>query len=271
METKVCKKCGIEKSINNFRTNKKGYVFTVCTECEYKDNMERYYKRKMSDPKYAELKEIEQENEKIKKDGLKKCIICKKIKSIDDFYFRKDTNTYRNWCIDCEKDRTKQFYESNKDEILDKQHQHYRDNRDVLLERKKEYAKTHKEELRKYHTKYTYDRRKNDDVFHFKSQIRHQINQSFRRRGIQKRGKTEEIVGCDFETFNEYLLQTYKKNYGKEWDGIEEVHVDHIIPLSTAKTEEDILKLCHYTNLQLLKAKDNLDKKDKLDWNFESK
>ena len=44
------------------------------------------------------------------------------------------------------------------------------------------------------------------------------------------------------------------------------MHVDHIIPLSTANTEEDILKLCNFKNLQLLKAKDNLDKKDKLNW-----
>ena len=35
---------------------------------------------------------------------------------------------------------------------------------------------------------------------------------------------------------------------------------------STANTEEDILKLCNFKNLQLLKAKDNLDKKDKLNW-----
>ena len=33
-------------------------------------------------------------------------------------------------------------------------------------------------------------------------------------------------------------------NHG--WD------IDHIIPVSTAKTEEDIIKLNHYTNLQPL-------------------
>ena len=62
------------------------------------------------------------------------------------------------------------------------------------------------------------------------------------------------------------MLQTYKNNYGYDWDGKEKIHIDHIIPLSTAKSEEDIIKLCHYTNLQLLKVKDNLEKSNRLDY-----
>ena len=45
--------------------------------------------------------------------------------------------------------------------------------------------------------------------------------------------------------------------------------IEDIIPLATAKTEEDVIKLCHYTNLQLLKGEDNLSKGDKLDWKLE--
>lgn len=40
----------------------------------------------------------------------------------------------------------------------------------------------------------------------------------------------------------------------------EEVQVDHIIPLQTAKTTDEVIKLCHYTNLQLLRKEDNLKK-----------
>ena len=50
------------------------------------------------------------------------------------------------------------------------------------------------------------------------------------------------------------------------WKYLSKVHVDHIVPLKTAKTENDIIRLNHYTNLQLLKAEYNLHKGAKLDY-----
>lgn len=268
----ICKTCNIEKDINEFRVssnkNKDGIVrhFRICYECEKKKNNERHLRNKLKDPNKKLKYEIEQENLILQKQNKKKCLICLEIKDLSEYYFRKDINNYRLWCKECEKTRTKNFYIENKDDILEKQHQHYKENKEIILKRKKRYAETHKEEIKEYHTEYVNKRRKNDDIFHFKSQVRHLINMSFRRRGLQKRGKTEKIVGCDFETFSKYLLNTFKDNYGYEWDGKEKVHIDHIIPLATATTEEEIIQLCHYSNLQLLKVKDNLDKKDKLDW-----
>jgi hypothetical protein len=60
----------------------------------------------------------------------------------------------------------------------------------------------------------------------------------------------------------EYLgdLFTEKMN----WDNYGEWHIDHIIPLSSANTEEEIYKLCHYTNLQPLWAEDNIKKSNKI-------
>ena len=48
------------------------------------------------------------------------------------------------------------------------------------------------------------------------------------------------------------------------WDNRSEWHIDHIVPLSSANTEEELIRLCHYTNLQPLWAEDNLKKGGKL-------
>ena len=40
------------------------------------------------------------------------------------------------------------------------------------------------------------------------------------------------------------------------------LHLDHIKPLSTAKTEEELRQLCHYTNLQWIWADVNMAKSD---------
>ena len=48
------------------------------------------------------------------------------------------------------------------------------------------------------------------------------------------------------------------------WENHGEWHIDHVVPLASAKTEDEIYKLNHYSNLQPLWKIDNLKKSNKL-------
>ena len=195
----------------------------------------------------------------------KYCINCNKFLSLDNFRKRKNKEKYyySSYCIICEKikmrENSKKYYKNNKEKIL---------------KYKKEYKKTHKYEYKynknklKRDYEYKKKRRKIDYLYRLSEQCRMVIYNSFKRNNHTKNDKTEEIVGCNNKFLIDYLLETFKNNYGYEWNGIEKIHIDHIIPLSTARTEEEVIKLCHYTNLQLLKAKDNLLKSNKIDFNI---
>ena len=53
----------------------------------------------------------------------------------------------------------------------------------------------------------------------------------------------------------------YTGEFNSGWD------IDHIIPISSAKSEEEIISLNHYTNLQPLCSKINRDiKKNKIEY-----
>jgi len=48
------------------------------------------------------------------------------------------------------------------------------------------------------------------------------------------------------------------------WENRGKWHIDHIVPVSSAKTEQDIIKLNHYTNLRPMWASDNIKKSNKM-------
>ena len=105
--------------------------------------------------------------------------------------------------------------------------------------------------------------RENDVLHKLISLNRNRLSNFLRTNKITKRNKTFEIIGCTPEFLKEHIEKHFTE--GMSWDKLgKEIHIDHIIPLSSAKTEEEIYKLCHYTNLQPLWAKDNLKKSNKI-------
>jgi hypothetical protein len=79
---------------------------------------------------------------------------------------------------------------------------------------------------------------------------------------IIKRNKTFDIVGCTPQELKEHLESQFKD--GMSWENRNEWHIDHIIPLCSATTEDELYKLCHYTNLQPLWATENIKKGGKI-------
>lgn len=150
----------------------------------------------------------------------------------------------------------------------------YADNREKLLVGMKEYREEHREErieyLRKYYKKnkkkllkQQYEKKKerlrNDPDFKLKEQVRLLVWRSFNQKGQIKPSRSEAILGCSLDDFTEHLKRTWLEKYHTEWVG-QPCHIDHIRPLASAKTKDDILKWCHYSNLRLLTPEDNINK-----------
>ena len=195
------------------------------------------------------------------------CTKCNLIKSLDSFYIRKDSKDgYRNSCKECDLKKSKNYY---KDNIISKDEYHcnYRKlNSENLKNKSKIYRINNKEKIN-LHFK---NRKSIDPLFKLSTNIRSMICDCFRRNGYTKNSKTYEIIGCSFEEFKNHLESKFESwmnwdNHGlyngelnHGWD------IDHITPNSSAITEEDIVRLNHYTNLQPLCSYTNrYIKKDK--------
>ena len=213
---------------------------------------------------------------------IKICKKCNEEKDINEF--RKN----RNQCRECERkyaenyrnnnheltlERTKKWREKNKNKIKKYNKNNRKKYNYEITEGRKIYCKKYMKKWRNDNKKHikeykrnSYLKNKENNLYVLKIRVRNLIGTSFKRRSLSKPNKTEKILGCKMEFFINYLLNTFKINYGYEWDGKEPVHIDHINPLKQCNTEEEVIKCCYYTNLQLLKAEDNLKKGGKTDW-----
>ena len=104
-----------------------------------------------------------------------------------------------------------------------------------------------------------------EPLYRLKHNFKVNLLRFFKSNNYIKNLKTEEILGCTFEEFKLYLESRFEYwmnwdnrglyngefNYG--WD------IDHRVPISLAKSEEEVMKLNHYTNLQPLCSKINRD------------
>lgn len=208
---------------------------------------------------------------------MKRCLECKIEKSF--FEFHKDSQKsdgYRSYCKDCRKiqnkktfsqrqEYKKKYYKKRKNDPEYIAKKKITDNRFAKSKKRKEYQlkwyKENKEKFRLYRQK-SYNKRKNDPLFILEIRLRGRLRCALKRRKWKKDNKFIDIIGCDRETLVKHIESQFQP--GMSWENRHLFHIDHIIPLSSAKTKADLYRLSHYTNLQPLWVRDNLLKSDKI-------
>jgi hypothetical protein len=208
------------------------------------------------------------------------CGKCIEIKETINFGIDSRTKSgYRSTCNDCRKIESKEYRDKNpqkRKEILLK---YYQNNKEKELLRFKKYRESNpekrKETCRKYvennkdkHNEYSKNWKKLERIKNPKykliNNLRKRTKDFLNYKKENKNTKIIDIVGCSPQFLKEHLEKKFKDGMSWENYGFYGWHIDHIIPLSSAKTEEEIYKLCHYTNLQPLWAKENLKKNNKI-------
>jgi hypothetical protein len=115
---------------------------------------------------------------------------------------------------------------------------------------------------RRYALEYYHRRKLEDPIFALTQRLRVTVSNSFKNKGYGKNSKTAKILGCSWETVKKHIEDQFID--GMKWERISEIHIDHIIPLASATTEQEVIALNHYKNLRPLWKTDNLRKSDKM-------
>ncbi len=178
----------------------------------------------------------------------RECSTCEIIKPITDFHkcetrYGKASTT----CKPCRKLQTKRDYQKRKDKIRANTSEYYRNNKERMSAAK---LKRQKERL------------KTDPLYLLTRRLRCRLRDACLLKEWKKHSHFRDYIGCTLPELKAHIESKFIE--GMSWDNHGEWHLDHKIPLSSAKTPEALYKLCHYTNIQPLWAKINLSKGAKL-------
>jgi hypothetical protein len=213
----------------------------------------------------------------------KVCNCCNIEKDISEFYTSKQKYKDKFYkkvnpqCKICAKNRASEYYNNNREKGLKARREYYNKNRDYFVGLNRKNWQENKDKLNKERNEKRADpilgqkireiantrrdyRYKNDPIFKIRTLVRIRMNKAIK--GFTKASKSQEIIGCSWEELKIHLEAKFTD--GMNWDNhtTNGWHIDHIIPLSSAKTLEEVEKLCHFTNLQPLWAEDNILKGD---------
>lgn len=190
---------------------------------------------------------------------MKICRSCKNNKSLSEFT-KHDACKFgvESVCKDCKKIK----YIKNQNHILENKKKYYEKNKELIRTKQKNYYDSNSHKIIQQKCIYTSKKLKTDLNYRLKSNLRSRLFNAIK--GDYKKGSAISDLGCSISFFRDYIASKFKQNMS--WDNYGYWHIDHIIPLASfnLNNRDEILKACHYTNLQPLWAKENLLKGSRL-------
>ena len=245
---KWCPRCKTVKNISEFAVsrNTKDGINGTCKKCV------TIYANKNREKLNVRAKEYYQENRE------------EKLKQASDY--RKENSEK----VKASKTR---YYLEHKEEIAVKNREYREKNLEKIKEQQKEYSKKrriHRRELNKIwrtnnleHSRNYVRNKYNEDLnFRLRSICRQFVRRAYLSIGTKKERNTKKFLGYTPLELKEHIEKQFKE--GMTWDNYGEWHIDHIIPISSAKNLEEGIKLSQLENLQPLWAEENLEKRNKI-------
>lgn len=169
---------------------------------------------------------------------VKVCVKCGEEKDSNLFYRHNSSiDRYRNDCIDC--------FNS------------------YGISKRKIYRQKNKSSIRKKDLIYRKDRMKSDPFYRSKIDARNIIRKAISTSGYSKKSKTESILGCSYLDFKNHIESLFLPRMN--WENRNLWHIDHIVPLSFAQNEDELLLINHFTNLRPIWIEHNQLKSDKIE------
>lgn len=221
---RICNFCHIEKKDDCFRGNNK-----KCRSCEHQSRREYLKKYWKEHP--------EQRNRIVKKSK------------------KKNADKRKLWATE--------YRNKNKDRINALNKESKQRNSIRVKATAKRYKATNRVRVNTYMKDYFRRRSNVDELFRLSARIRKRTCAAFKNSGYKKKGPTEQLLGAPFIVVRNHIESLLTDGMTMEKIGME-IHIDHVIPLASAKTEQELIDLCHYTNLQPLWALDNIKKGAKI-------
>lgn len=254
--TKICTRCKETKYFDAFtkdKNSKDGFA-RYCKPCQKVMKHESYLRNRESH--LAKCKEYRDKNPEKVSAVKKKCYHSKK-----EQYAERSKQYYlenREMVLK----RSAEYRKANREKIRARDNAYKVANREVISKKQVEYQRRVADKRREYIKKYVKERRQTDKLYALRTNIRSRFKFELAKRGESKWIKVNGYLGCSWLELQEYLKSQFTD--GMSWDNYGDWHVDHIIPLAIAENRDELIKLCHHTNLRPLWASDNISKGAKI-------